>query len=135
MKMKTLASLIIAATLIAQSGAVYAQVGAAAQPGTPGTPGTPTQESSKEDCSYAYVQSGKRATLEQIAKARRATVHRVIGCEDIYVEEKFEVPGQAAAITDNEKLRKQLRANGVFPHQVIGVLTHRGRLTVFARKT
>lgn len=119
--MKTLASLLIAATLIAPSGAVYAQ-----------RTGTPPDGGGIEDCSYSVVQPGKRATLKQIAKARDASVHRVPTCEDIYVEKEFEVAGQAAAIANNDKLRVQLRANGLFPHQVIGVQIHKGRLTIYA---
>ena len=120
--MKILASLLVAAIVVMPSSGAYAQFAAA--PGGPNGSGGFA-------CSHGFVEPGEKATLEQISKAHTATVHRVDGCQDIYVEFEFQVSGQAKAISENEKLRRQLRNNGVMPHQIIGVKQYRGELTVF----
>lgn len=132
--MKNLTVLLVAAALILPASAALAQVGAAAAPGGGGGGGGGPAGGDVvyETCTVTDIGPGFRATLEQISKAKNATVLPLAECEELYVEQRFGVGGQSAAIEENKRLYAHLRGKGVAPQHVRGVQIRHGKLIVYA---
>lgn len=130
--MKNLKVLLVAAALILPASAALAQVGAAGRGGGGGGGGPAGGDVLYDTCSVVDIGPGFRATLEQISKAKDATVLPLAECEELYVEQRFGVGGQSAAIEENKRLYAHLRGKGVAPQHVRGVQIRHGKLIVYA---